>query len=272
MAVVADYFVAELSKLVRRPANWVLCSILVLNIVLFGYVFLYAYLVDVQGSGASSEAVAPLLARLLPENALLSAVTNLAGTGGALALVFGVLLSGGEYGWGTLKLVLSQRPGRSEVLLGKVLAVATALAALSLGVLAMCLLCSLLVAVAQGAAANPPSVGRTLEGLGIGWLIMFAWASLGVLLGILFRGTPVAIGVGLVYMLVVERLALRLPVQGEAFDGLRRALLSDNASQLVGALRGDAEGGAPLRAALMLAAYSVVFLAAAAAIFRRRDV
>ena len=277
MPVVVDFFVAELAKLAKRPASWILALILMLNLILFGYVFLYVYLASLQASGASAATVEPIMARVLPGNALSGTVANLSGgLGGALALIFGVLLSGGEYGWGTLKLMLTQRPGRLGMMLGKVFAVAAALVGFALAVLLMCLLCSFLVSVLQSAPAEWPSLGATLKGLGVGWLVMFTWASLGIFLGILFRDTALAVGVGLVYITVVERLALRLLVPGEAFERFQGLLLSDNAATLAGSLQqGTQEGGAsggPLQSAAIMVVYAAAFIVGAVVLFRRRDV
>ena len=52
-----------------------------------------------------------------------------------------------------------------------------------------------------------------------GWLILAAWAALGVLLGVLTRGTSLAIGVGILYALVIEGLL-------SAFADERRACSS----------------------------------------------
>src|SRR5438046_2240179 len=57
---------------------------------------------------------------------------------GALALVLGALVTGSEYGWGTVKVQLTQRPSRAAMMTGQALALAVAaligvLAQLALG-------------------------------------------------------------------------------------------------------------------------------------------
>ena len=49
-----------------------------------------------------------------------------------------------------------------------------------------------------------PGLFDLVRALGAGWLILAVWAMLGVLLGVLWRGTALAIGLGILYGLVIE--------------------------------------------------------------------
>ncbi len=271
--MVVDFFLVEVSKLVRRPASWILGALLLLNLVLFGYLYLYVYVATAPGSGASPEQVAGVLQRLLPQNVLAGLLNSASGLGAALALIFGALVVGGEYGWGTLKLVLSQRPGRLNVFFGKTLAVGAVLAGVSVSILAVGLACSTLIAAAQSAPGEWPGAVEMLKALVAGWLITAVWASLGIFLSVAFRDTALAIGVGLAYMLIVERLALRLPVQGDKVEGIRSSLLSENTSNLVSAFTAapQASGGV-LWSVVVIIIYGAVFLGLAGFLFRKRDV
>lgn len=278
--MVADYFAAEFFKLVKRPASWVLGSIQVLTLVLFGYLVTYAFVANAE-SGEVPEGmnVDQAMQTILPENVLVAVLANLSGLGGALALVFGAMVVGGEYGWGTLKLVFSQRPGRLNVLWGKFLALGAVLAVLSVGILLIAVLSSALVAGLLDEASDWPSLGEMLKGLGASWLVLFVWTSLGGFLAVVFRGTALAIGVGLAYALVIEGLALGLPIGGDAFDNVRKAFLGKNTTDLAGAfgelpqaLGTAGEAVDPGQAVLVIIAYTVVFLAVSALLFKRRDV
>lgn len=279
--MVADYFAAEFSKLVKRPASWVLGSVQVLALVLFGYLFTYAFVANAQNGGEvpGGVNVDQALQTILPENVLVTVVANLSGLGGALALVFGAMVVGGEYGWGTLKLVLSQRPGRLNMLLGKFLAVGAVLAVLSVVILLIAVLSSAVASSLLDEPSDWPSLGEMLKGLGASWLVLFAWASLGGLLAVVFRGTALAIGVGLAYALVIEGLALSLPIGGDAFDGVRKVFLGKNTTDLTSAF-GELPQGVgtvgeavdPGQAVIVIVAYTAAFLAISALLFRRRDV
>lgn len=277
--MVADYFAAELIKLLRRPASWVLAGIAVTSLLVLGYLVTYSFAVSAQG-GNAPQGVDPgtILQPLLPENVLALVLSNLVGPTGAVALVFGALVAGSEYGWGTLKLVLSQRPARLNMFSGKMLAVAALLAGLVAAVLLLGVLCSALVASIQDRASDWPSLWRMAKGLGAGWLILAAWALLGAFLGVLFRGASLAIGVGLVYALVIEGLVLGLPIQNDAFTAIQKVFLNKNATDLASAF-GQLQQGAtpgetvdPTQAVFVLLAYVTVFLLVSALLFRRRDV
>ena len=121
--------------------------------------------------------------------------------------MLGVFALGSEYSWDTLKTLFTQRPGRLRVFAAKLAALgdrprpvrARAVRGRRGGELrdradrgrARRLAVGVAAACARSAA---------------GWLILAAWAALGVLLGVLTRGTSLAIGVGILYALVIEGL------------------------------------------------------------------
>ena len=127
--------------------------------------------------------------------------------GGVFALMLGVFALGSEYGWDTLKTLFTQRPGRLRVFAAKLAALA-------------------IVLVPVRARCLRRRRGRELRDRadrGRGWRrcrrcgcccarsppagsILAAWAALGVLLGVLSRGTSLAIGIGILYALVIEGL------------------------------------------------------------------
>jgi ABC-2 type transport system permease protein len=109
------------------------------------------------------------------------------------------------------------------------------------------------------------------------------WCLFGVMLAVLSRGPTLAIGLGLVWTLVLESF-IRGVGAGLVvlLDTVRRALPGVNAGSLataVGAVT-QAGGGAPgvvdsiggLQAALVLAGYAILFALAGGLVFRRRDV
>ena len=106
----------------------------------------------------------------------------------------GALVAGSEYGWGTLKTILTQRPGRSAVLAGKLLAIVTAILVVVVGVFALNALWSWVIAATEDRAADWPSALELAKGIGAGWLVLGTWSLVGAALGILFRSTSLAIG------------------------------------------------------------------------------
>jgi len=284
---VAASFLAEFLKLRKRPAAWVLMLVWTTVVILFGYLFTYSFVSAPAPEDAPREQRAQqeafseeLLSTLMPENLLENLFVN--GTfaiGGAIVLILGALASGSEYGWGTLKTVLTQRPGRLGAFSGKLLALGAILVLFVLVGLAAGSLGSLVVARLEDAAVDWPPLRELAKGLGVGVLIFAVWGSLGFALAVLFRGTPLAIGLGLAYALAVENAIAALPIESEAFEDVRSLMLGENTSSVSGYFGSSSQAfGAPEplvepgRAALVLTAYTVGFILLAAFFFRRRDV
>jgi ABC-2 type transport system permease protein len=292
----AASFAAELLKLRKRPATWVLTAIWLAFVVLFAYALPYAFFANLpepevpenappeiqsemqaQNEAASEQ----LMSQLYPENLVSYVLSGFSGTGGTLALILGALSAGSEYGWGTLKTVLSQRPGRLGTFFAKILALAVALVLFVVLAFVLGAFCSLVLAGLQGAPVDWPPLAELLEGLGAGTIILAVWAALGVFLATLFRSTALAIGLGLFYALALEGLVFGLPIPNETFQDARQFFLGQNSGFLANSFGGDSlpqnlalsspEIGAT-QAALTLCAYLAAFVLIAALVFRQRDV
>src|SRR5439155_1401124 len=72
---------------------------------------------------------------LYPQNFVINTVGN--PLGGVFALILGVLLQGSEYGWGTVKMLYTQRAGRVAMLFGKLAALATVVVLMVIGLFAV---------------------------------------------------------------------------------------------------------------------------------------
>ena len=283
-------FSAELLKLRKRPSTWILAAVFLTVVLLLGYGLTYSFVsnppplpedVPPEARAQQEEFNRQQLNALLPENML----PNLLGSGifnigGAIALIFGALTAGSEYGWGTLKGVLSQKPGRLGVLLGKLGALVLFLLVFVLLALAAAALGSFGVARLEEATVDWPPVGELLRGFGAGALILAVWGALGFALAVLFRGTPLAIGLGLAYALAVENILASLPIRGDTFEDIRRATLGENTAGLSNYFGSPFPKGfgvpeplvEPERAVLVLSAYTIGFVGLAALLLWRRDV
>lgn len=270
---------AELLLLRRRAANWILLAIAVLLTLFFAYVLpYYAYVSDSGAPGFRTE-----LSALLPEGFVATLASGFPFYIGILGLILGVLVFGSEYGWATLKTTLMQRPGRIRWLLAKLGALAIALVVATVAVYAAGALFSVGVTLWEGAAISWPSAGEILRGMGAGWLILSLWTLLGVLLAVLSRGTALALGLGIMYGLVVEGLVSGFGNSIALLHDLSLAFLRTNAYSLVAPLTGqssDAGGpGAfsgpfvdPWQALVVIAGYIVLFGGISALLLYRRDV
>ncbi|MDP8988051.1 MAG: ABC transporter permease [Actinomycetota bacterium] len=269
---------AELLKLRKRPATWVLLGVWLALTLAFGYLIPYL----IFRSDPADPLARRVLAEVLPSRVSANAIAGLPLFGGAIALIFGVLLTGSEYGWDTVKTLLVQGPNRVQVYASKLGVLVGAVGVLVGLTYALSAAASATIAALESQPADWAPAWELIRSLGAGWLILSAWATLGLCLGVVSRGTSLAIGLGLVWLLVVENLIRGLSTLSDAFDAVQRALPGVNAGSLaaaVGATQGG-EAGAPGvdavtsggRAALVLGAYVVAAAALALVVLRRRDV
>jgi ABC-2 type transport system permease protein len=268
---------AELLVLRKRASTWILLGTWAMLALVFAYIVPYAQYLN----GATQ---APLV-DVLPQNLVGALMGGFPFFGGVLALMLGVLTLGSEYGWGTLKTLFTQRPGRLHVFGAKLLALAAALAVFVLVVFALGAVASYAIAISEGAAVSWPSLWLLLRGLAAGWLILAVWAGFGVLLAVLFRGTALAVGVGILYALVIEGLVSALATQVSLLDPLVELFVRASGYSLVVGLgasaedagdRGPGSFSGPFvdgeQALLVLVSYLVVFVLVAGWSLRRRDV
>jgi ABC-2 type transport system permease protein len=278
-------FQAEVLKLRKRPATWVLLGVALALNLLFGYILPYSSWVtgdpNDQTQGLDPLAV---LAGTLPGELVPTSLGGFPVFAGALALILGALATGGEYGWGTMQTALTQRPGRLAVYAGKLLALAAASLGIVLAVFAVNATAAAVIATLESRPLDYPSLAELARGVGSGWLIMGMWCGLGALLGFAFRGVALPVGLGVVWVLGVENLVSAVADSLlTALQPLRDLLPGVNAGSLVWSLApgGGSSGSAPPgvvdavtggRATLALALYVAAFVAGGALLVRRRDV
>jgi ABC-type transport system involved in multi-copper enzyme maturation permease subunit len=263
---------AELLVLRKRAATWILLGIWTALGIFFAYVIPYA--LDPGDGGGGID-------RFLPHAVASNLLAGFPFFGGVFAVMLGVFALGSEYGWGTLKTLFTQGPSRSRVLGAKLIALGLVLVPFVLSLFVAGLVASLIIARIEDASMALPPAWLLLRALAAGWLMLAVWAALGVLLGTATRGTSLAIGVGILYALVLEGLLGNI----DALEPLARVLLRANGYSLalaLGASRDDigssgpgsfggpfVSGGA---AAAVLLGYIAVFLAITRTLLLRRDV
>ena len=284
---------AELLKIRKRPSTWVLALIWLSTIVLLNYTLTYAFLSNAPPptfpEGTPEQQQEQLreqqeqfqeqqLRSLYPENLIRNLIPGYPSIGAPIALILGALAVGSEYGWATFKTILTQRPGRTALFFGKLLALGVILALLVVLTFVIGAACSFVLALLAGASLNGPPAGELLRALGAGFLILAVWASLGALLATLLRSTALSISIGLVYSLVLETIIFNLPIRNESFSGAREFFPGQNSSALADSFSTQAPTGfapppvdAP-QAAFVLLVYTTIFVLLAALVFYRRDV
>jgi ABC-type transport system involved in multi-copper enzyme maturation permease subunit len=271
---------AELLVLRKRASTWILMGVWVFLGLLFAYLLPYlAYRGDVGGP------VQPSLEALLPQGLVTNVLGGFPFFGGVFALMLGVLATGSDYGWDTLKTVLVQRPSRMRVFGAKLAALAVGLVPFVVVIFVGGAVASALIAGAEDAAVHWPSIWEIVRGLAAGWFVLATWAAFGVALAVASRGTALAIGLGILYALVIEGLLSTLASEVAWLDGLVEYFLRANAYSLVTAigvptasLRDNGPGSffGPFvgagQAMLVMSVYVVCFVTLSAALLRRRDV
>jgi ABC-2 type transport system permease protein len=267
---------AELLVLRKRAATWILLGLWTFLGTFFAYIIPYA--LDPEGSPGGLEQV-------LPESLAGNLIAGFPFFGGVFALMLGVFAFGSEYGWGTLKTLFTQRPGRLRVFAAKLLALGIVLVPFVLALFAAGAVASYVIAQIEDAPANWPSAWLLVRAIAAGWLILAAWAALGVLLGVVTRGTSLAIGVGILYALVIEGLLSAFADSVSALEPLTEVFLRANGYSIAAALGASVESiesngpgsfGGPFvdspQAVAVLVAFIAGFVALSGFLLRRRDI
>jgi ABC-2 type transport system permease protein len=282
-------FGGEIFKTVRRPAVWVCVLVLLALAVSIGYaipwlVESFAKLPKGSTNGLPpGTTLADLKVTLYPANFVRQTVQQWSVLGGVFALIIGVLLQGSEYGWSTVKTLLTQRDGRLVMLAGKLGALAIVVVVLVLGLFAVDAIASLAAALLDGKAVDFPGFADIAKGLAALYLVFAFWAAFGITLATAFRQSAMAIGLGLAYALVVETLIFGVvaSLAPDTVNPVRQWFPITNVSYLsdsfgdVG-IRGIRVAAQPYASAthavVVLLVYLVACIVVTAYLVRRRDV
>jgi len=269
---------AEWRKLARRPANLIAAGA-VLAVVTLVYAVGY---IEYTWPVASQAAKAALLKQGLYPGGLIDNLMNaVMPLGAAAALVLGGLAIGSEYGWGTMKTVLTVGPGRIRTLVAKLVAAALGAVLLTALLYAGGAIASVIVAAIDGHAIAFPAAIDIAKAIGATSLVLYTFGLLGMTLGFVFRQAAAAVGIGLVYLVVVETILARFitAFHGGDYRWIAKGLSGANATALVqsfGQVTGGSSAPAPLvgpgQAVLTLAVYAVAFALISATLLRLRDV
>lgn len=273
---------AELLRLRKWPAVWVTIGAWLALTAMFGYLFNYVSYTS-GSTSFSNEGVSPesLLAEILPANVDHVLLQGMPMFGGALMMVLGAIAAGNGYGWGTWKTVFTQGPSRRSVVTGSLAALTAFVVLTVLATLVLCFGLSLLVAAVESQAVAWPSASDLGVSLGAGFLVMEMFALVGYLLGTLARGPALSVGLGLVWVLVVENLLRGVGTLLGPIEAFTKILPGTEAGSLVGAIVGtggpnDTPGVVDTltggQATALLIAYLVLVPAVIGWLVTRRDV
>lgn len=273
---------AQILLLRKRSAAWILLGFWSLLTILFTYILpYYAYTSGIGfGHGPVRNVV---LAVLLPQNFVNAILASVPFFGGTIVLILGVLVMGSEYSWGTLTPVFIQRDGRLRVFFSKITALGLALVPFVVSVFVLGFIASSLIAWREGQPFDLPPVLDLFQALGVSWFILAVWSLFGVTISVLSRGTALAIGLGIIYGLVLENIINVFGRQIDLIGQVSKVLLRTNGYSLLQSLgvtiQGEAGPGgfsgpflSGTASALILGAYIALFLGLTAILIRRRDI
>jgi ABC-type transport system involved in multi-copper enzyme maturation permease subunit len=273
---------ADLLRLRRWPAVWVVVAAWLLLNAMFGYVFNYVtYASGDSNFSTEGQTRAELLATIVPSGLADSLPQGMPLFGGAIMMVLGAIVAGNGYGWGTWKTAFTQGPSRTSTILGSIGALAATVAGIVVCTLVLDVLLSLGVAGLESQSVSWPAATALLESFGAGLLVMEMWALAGYLLGTLARGPAVSVGLGLVWGLVIENLLRGVGTSLQAVAVFTHFLPGTAAGSLIGSIVGaggpDATPGildtlSGTRALVTMAVWSVALPLTTLWLVRRRDV
>jgi ABC-2 type transport system permease protein len=245
---------AEWFKVSRRPSMWITVGLLLAVSVGLEYVLVYIVATHPPKGVALrlGQTFSNLRLDLYPSALIRKALANISGLYAIFALIVGVLVQGSEFGWGTVKTVYVQFPGRISVAVGQLVAIALLVFIMAVGLFAADAATSYLLATVDGQQTTWPAAIDLIKGVGAAWLILYLMAIIGFGLATAFRQSALAIGLGLGYVLVIENLVFGLLVNlGDTSQHIHEWFPVANAQYLqeaFGALRATA-GGAEIATA-----------------------
>ncbi|WP_342214818.1 ABC transporter permease [Nocardia abscessus] len=271
---------AEMLRLRKWPAFWIILGTWILMNLTFAYLFNYlAYTSGESGRMSNGLPREALLRQMLPAAVPEVFTQGMAMFGGALMLVLGALTAGSGYGWGTWKTVFTQGPSRVQAVAAVLLSLAVVVVGLVCAAFVVDVSIAALIAASQSQAVSLPALDRSLLGILTGTAILGMWTLAGALIGAIARGPALAVGIGLVWVLVVENLLRGAAGIFAPIRAITDHLPGTAAGSLAGAMR-TADGPATpgvldvlprSESLVVLAAYLVVFASGTIWLMRERD-
>ncbi|MGW5730024.1 ABC transporter permease [Nocardia beijingensis] len=271
---------AEMLRLRKWPAFWIVLGTWILLNLTFAYLFNYLAYTSGESSRMSNGLPREvLLQQMLPAAVPEVFTQGMAMFGGALMLILGALTVGSGYGWGTWKTVFTQGPSRVQAVAAVVVSLAAVVVALVCAAFAADIAVAALIAASQSQALTAPALDRSLLGILTGVAILGMWTLAGALIGAIARGPALAVGLGLVWVLVVENLLRGVAGIFAPIEVVTDHLPGTAAGSLAGAMRtvdGPATPGvlhvlSRTESLVVLAAYLVLFAVGTIWLIRGRD-
>jgi len=280
---------AEFFKLRKRMMTWVVAGIMVGLVVLL-YSVLWSTSVRVQTFGERHGFTGLDLRRaLFLPGAIPYGLQIVGGFGAILAMILAAGSIGSEYAWGTVRLAATASSGRMRLLTAKLVVVFGFTAVGTLLAVAVALIYSYIIATYYGEASASFVTGTfvrdQLASYGRTMLVLSPYISFAFAVAVIGRSTLAGVGSGLGLAFIEPVVGGLMRLGGSPWKDIpdyflstnRQVVMLQNAVPAVlprigGGDSVDAGALSPFYAGLLLATYTVVFIALALIVFRRRDI
>ncbi len=284
----------EFFKLRKRMMTWVVAGVTIGLIIL-----LYTIIWSISGKAGSFRDngsivfYSQLRRSLFLEAGVPFSLQIVATFGSLLAIILAAGAAGGEYSWGTVRLMATASSGRLRLIIARFIVVA--------GLVALLTLMTAIVALAYSAIITQTNGGSDFSFITVGfvkdqWLaygrtlyVMLPFVSLAFAAAVIGRSTLAGVGFGLGVFFVEPLVSELMRVGGSRWQHVPNYLLSTNRNVILlqnkfppylprfsfGPSARDLQqqgAYAPTGAAIILGVYIVVFLTLAFVAYRRRDI
>lgn len=284
-----ELMVAEFYKLRKRMMTWTVAVILCALVVLL-YMILWTTSVRVATFGDQHRFTGlDLRFALYPHWATAYALQVVGGFGAILAMILAAGSIGSEYSWGTVRLVATAASGRVRIIASKLIVVYALTAVGVLLAIVTAVVCGYVISIYYGEASfglqgatffrnEAADYGRTM-------FVLAPYIALAFSVAVVGRSTLAGVGTGLGVAFIEPLIDGLMRSAGSPWQSVPKYLLNTNRQIILfqnnlpdvlprlGGDRGDiGSAHGPVVAGLILAGYTVFFVALALTFFRRRDI
>jgi ABC-type transport system involved in multi-copper enzyme maturation permease subunit len=275
----ADAVRAEFLKIRKRPATWVLLGLVIGDVLFWQYFLGFGTWLQIKAHVITAPpAFSGPLSQSFSTMQVVRAVADQVSDFGTIALILGALVAGSGYGWGTVKTDFTAGASRLVIFAAQFLILATLFVPLVPLLFAVAVGLTVLLSSTQHFPMLWPPVWQFPAAMGAIYLSLVVNMAFGLMTATLTRSAAFGIALG---MISTSPLALIGLFSGPLAQGVEQWLPWSTAFSLTfvfGPLGGGPNEvlyGVPGNAAvpiLVVAAYTLAFLAAGGLVLRRRDV
>jgi ABC-type transport system involved in multi-copper enzyme maturation permease subunit len=280
---------AEFYKLRKRMMTWTV-GLLLVGLVALLYTVLWSTSVRVATFGERNRFTGIDLRHALFLPGAVPYALQVVGTFGAiLAMILAAGAIGSEYAWGTVRLITTAASGRIRLISAKLLVVLGLTALGMLAAVAAAVIYSFIISAYYGSVSasfvNATFVKDQHFAFGRTFFVLLPYVTLAFSVAVLGRSTLAGVGTGLGAAFIEPIVDGFLGAAPSPWKDIPHYLLNENRQVLLlqnkvppvlprfGGDRGDLVGAhSPEAAAIILALYTIGFVALAFVLFRRRDI